>query len=98
MGLGASGALYVGVNLEFARLPLYNSVHAEQFLIANALHHGERGLRKVAVSAAVSAGFSVAGAAQGLGCGQQQGRSRAAPRQAAAMPAEMGSVGRVVRQ
>lgn len=52
MGLGASGALYVGVNLEFARLPLYNSVHAEQFLLVNALHHGEREIRRLAVSAA----------------------------------------------
>ena len=51
MGLGASGALYVGVNLEFAALPLYNSVHAEQFLVVNALHHGERDIRRIAVSA-----------------------------------------------
>ena len=52
VGLGASGCLYVGVNLEFARLPLYNSVHAEQFLLINALHHGEREIRRLAVSAA----------------------------------------------
>jgi cytidine deaminase len=52
VGLGASGALYVGVNLEFARLPLYNSVHAEQFLLVNALHHGERAIQKLAISAA----------------------------------------------
>lgn len=52
VGLGASGALYVGVNLEFARLPLYNSVHAEQFLVVNALHHGEKGIQKLAISAA----------------------------------------------
>ena len=52
VGLGTSGALYVGVNLEFARLPLYNSVHAEQFLLVNALHHGEQGIRKLAISAA----------------------------------------------
>ena len=52
MGLGTSGALYVGVNLEFARLPLYNSVHAEQFLLVNALHHGERAITRLAVSAA----------------------------------------------
>ena len=32
-GLGESGAVYLGVNLEFARLPLYHSVHAEQFLL-----------------------------------------------------------------
>ncbi len=52
VALGASGRIFFGVNLEFARLPLYNSVHAEQFLVANALHHGERELRKLAVSAA----------------------------------------------
>ncbi|PSC68243.1 cytidine deaminase 1 [Micractinium conductrix] len=52
VGLGASGCLYVGVNLEFARLPLYNSVHAEQFLLVNALHHGETEIRRLAVSAA----------------------------------------------
>lgn len=34
------------------RLPLYNSVHAEQFLLVNALHHGEREIRRLAVSAA----------------------------------------------
>jgi cytidine deaminase len=52
VGLGTSGAIYVGVNLEFARLPLYNSVHAEQFLLVNMLHHGEQGIRKLAISAA----------------------------------------------
>lgn len=52
MGLGVSGRLYVGVNLEFARLPVNNSVHAEQFLVVNAVHHEERGITKMAVSAA----------------------------------------------
>lgn len=52
MGLGISGRLYVGVNLEFARLPLNNSVHAEQFLVVNAIHHQERELVKIAVSEA----------------------------------------------
>ena len=51
-GLADSGAVYIGCNLEFANLPLYNSVHAEQFLLVNALHHGERGIKKIAVSAA----------------------------------------------
>lgn len=51
-GIGGSGALYVGCNLEFAKLPLYNSVHAEQFLLVNALHHGETALKKLAISAA----------------------------------------------
>ena len=52
VGLGASGRLYVGVNLEFPCLPLHNSVHAEQFLVVNALQHGELELVKLAVSAA----------------------------------------------
>ena len=52
IGLGKSGHLYVGVNLEFPRLPLQHSVHAEQFLIANAAWHGERGLKRIAVNAA----------------------------------------------
>jgi cytidine deaminase len=36
VGLGASGRVYAGVNLEFCGLPLCYSVHAEQFLVANA--------------------------------------------------------------
>ncbi|KAK3165258.1 hypothetical protein QOZ80_1AG0030950 [Eleusine coracana subsp. coracana] len=50
VGLGASGRVYVGVNLEFAGVPLSQSVHAEQFLVANAAAAGERALRAVAVS------------------------------------------------
>lgn len=52
VGLGASGRIFLGVNLEFAGLPLSNSVHAEQFLVANAAQHGEQVLQMVAVSAA----------------------------------------------
>ena len=33
IGLTTSGALLIGVNLEFPPLPLNFSVHAEQFLI-----------------------------------------------------------------
>jgi cytidine deaminase len=50
VGLGASGRVYVGVNLEFRGVPLSQSVHAEQFLVANAAAAGERALRAVAVS------------------------------------------------
>lgn len=50
VGLGASGRVYVGVNLEFHGLPLCHSVHAEQFLVANAAAAGESALRAVAVS------------------------------------------------
>ncbi|KAL5227050.1 hypothetical protein ABZP36_015315 [Zizania latifolia] len=50
VGLGASGRVYAGVNLEFRGLPLSHSVHAEQFLVANAAAAGEPALRAVAVS------------------------------------------------
>lgn len=52
IGLGETGRIYVGVNLEFPNLPLHHSVHAEQFLIANAVAHGERGLKRITVNAA----------------------------------------------
>jgi len=48
--LGASGAIYVGVNVEFAGLPLPCSLHAEQFLILNALQHGETHLERLYIS------------------------------------------------
>ncbi|KAL6840541.1 hypothetical protein ACP4OV_030351 [Aristida adscensionis] len=50
VGLGASGRVYVGVNLEFRGVPLSQSVHAEQFLVANVAAAGETALRAVAVS------------------------------------------------
>lgn len=50
VGLGASGRVYAGVNLEFAGVPLSQSVHAEQFLVANAAAAGESALRAIAVS------------------------------------------------
>jgi len=52
VGLGASGRIFKGVNLEFEGLPLNQTVHAEQFLVANAAQHGELQLRFIAVSAA----------------------------------------------
>lgn len=52
MGIGSSGRLFVGVNVELPGLPLGNSVHAEQFLITNAWQHGEREIEMMAVSAA----------------------------------------------
>ncbi|KAK1264452.1 hypothetical protein QJS04_geneDACA010494 [Acorus gramineus] len=36
VGLSSDGRIFLGVNLEFPNLPLHHSVHAEQFLIANA--------------------------------------------------------------
>ncbi|KAJ7513610.1 hypothetical protein O6H91_23G006500 [Diphasiastrum complanatum] len=52
VGLGPSGCIYRGVNLEFPGLPLHHSVHAEQFLVANAAQRGEKSLTYLAVSAA----------------------------------------------
>ncbi|CAN6441819.1 unnamed protein product [Victoria cruziana] len=50
VGLGASGRIFFGINLEFPGLPLSQSVHAEQFLVANAAQHGESCLTHIAVS------------------------------------------------
>ncbi|KAL2620989.1 hypothetical protein R1flu_001194 [Riccia fluitans] len=52
VGLGASGRVFRGVNIEFEGVPLNNSIHAEQFLVANAARNGERRLKFLAVSAA----------------------------------------------
>lgn len=51
VGLGKSGDLYLGVNLEFNRQALNQTVHGEQFVTANAMAHGETGLESIAVSA-----------------------------------------------
>lgn len=51
-GLGKSGNIYLGVNLEFANLPLEFTVHGEQCVTANAYLHGETQLVALAVSAA----------------------------------------------
>ena len=48
---GVSGRILLGVNLELYGLPLNQSVHAEQFVIANAVRVGERRLTRLAVSA-----------------------------------------------
>lgn len=52
MGLAGSGDVYIGVNLEFPGCPLSQSVHGEQFLMANLLLHRERSLHTLAISAA----------------------------------------------
>lgn len=52
VGITPAGDIYVGVNLEFLRMPLNNSVHAEQFLIANLRHHSEPVVDMIAVNAA----------------------------------------------
>lgn len=52
VGLGSSGRVFRGVNVEFSGLPLNFSIHAEQFLVANAARNGEHRLQFLAVSAA----------------------------------------------
>ena len=48
--MGKSGDLYLGMNLEFADMPLGQTVHSEQFSTANAIGHHETGLIALAVS------------------------------------------------
>lgn len=50
VGIASSGSAYVGVNLEFPGLPLHHSVHAEQFMVANASQHGETLIQNLFVS------------------------------------------------
>ncbi|KAG2241656.1 hypothetical protein Bca4012_015381 [Brassica carinata] len=52
VGLGSSGRIFVGVNVEFPGLPLHHSIHAEQFLVTNLTLNSERYLRRFSVSAA----------------------------------------------
>lgn len=52
VGLGGSGAVYIGCNLEMPGNALNQSVHGEQFLLANLLLHQERVLQSLAISAA----------------------------------------------
>ncbi len=49
---GASGALYLGANLEIPGQPLYATVHAEQAAASIAYMHGESGMEAVATTAA----------------------------------------------
>ena len=52
VALGASGALYLGANLEVAQNALNQAVHAEQSALANAFGHREAGITAIAVTAA----------------------------------------------
>ncbi|KAF2304728.1 hypothetical protein GH714_037731 [Hevea brasiliensis] len=52
VGLGSSGRIFFGANIEFPGLPLHHTIHAEQFLITNLTLNAERGLNYMAVSAA----------------------------------------------
>lgn len=50
--LGRSGAIYLGVNLEFLGIPLNEAIHGEQFAITNARGHDETEIIAIALSAA----------------------------------------------
>ncbi|CAN1826199.1 Cytidine deaminase 1 [Linum perenne] len=52
VGLGSSGRIFFGANIEFPGLPLNNSIHAEQFLITNLDLNAEPSISSFAVSAA----------------------------------------------
>lgn len=52
VGVGVSGSLYLGANLEVAGQALSFTVHAEQAAVANAWMSGEKRLRALAISAA----------------------------------------------
>jgi cytidine deaminase len=49
---GASGNIYFGANLELAGAPLGFTIHAEQSAINDALAHGEKAVRQLAVTSA----------------------------------------------
>ncbi|KAK9102605.1 hypothetical protein Sjap_019859 [Stephania japonica] len=52
VGLGSSGRVFLGGNVEFPGVPLHQSIHAEQFLVTNAALHSEPHLPHLAVSSA----------------------------------------------
>lgn len=52
VGVGISGRIFVGVNVEFPGLPFHHTIHAEQFLLTNLFQNKETQLQYLAVSAA----------------------------------------------
>lgn len=52
VGLGGSGAIYLGANIELPGSELCQTIHAEQSIVINALSHGETRLAALAISAA----------------------------------------------
>lgn len=52
VAVGASGALYLGANLEFLGAPLSATLHAEQSAVLNACTHGEPSITALAISEA----------------------------------------------
>lgn len=113
VGLGGSGNIYVGVNLELHGLPLYNSVHAEQFLIVNAIRCADQSMprpsSRVPLIASGPAGHSsslltyrmltACGSAPSLSFSFPNAPQRAprAPQQRRDVPPNDGHIGRPVR-
>jgi cytidine deaminase len=52
VGVGASGAIYLGFNLEFPGQDFHQAVHAEQFVVALAAWKGESALTRLHISVA----------------------------------------------
>ncbi|KAL5079879.1 hypothetical protein RYX36_008300 [Vicia faba] len=52
VGVGISGRIFIGVNVEFPGLPFHHTIHAEQFLLTNLSQNKETQLQYLAVSAA----------------------------------------------
>ncbi|MEY2927735.1 MAG: cytidine deaminase [Pseudomonadota bacterium] len=52
VGLGESGAIYLGTNIEFPASQLCQTIHAEQAVVISAVTHGENRLAALAISAA----------------------------------------------
>lgn len=50
-GLGASGNIYLGVNLEFPGCPLNQAIHGEQTMVTLARNHGEQKLVSMVIPA-----------------------------------------------
>jgi len=50
-GMSEEGNIYLGVNLEFPGLPLFSTIHGEQFLFTNMFFHREKSLHTLALSA-----------------------------------------------
>ena len=50
-GMTDKGDIYLGVNLEYPGLPLFSTIHGEQFLFINLFLHREKSLRALALSA-----------------------------------------------
>ena len=50
--LGASGTVYLGVNVEITAVPLNHSIHAEQFALVTAMASDERKIVMIATTAA----------------------------------------------